>query len=89
VGWGGWDRGRGGVMSHSHMSRMWHGVDLSQNLSPGLLTLKTSLGKSLHHVYSVVNGLVPGSSGLHMEGPMAPVSYGLVSHQWEERPLVL
>ncbi|KRY94964.1 hypothetical protein T4B_4070 [Trichinella pseudospiralis] len=31
--------------------------------------------------------------GVHMEGPMAPAAYvaedGLVSHQWEERPLVL
>jgi hypothetical protein len=30
---------------------------------------------------------------VHMEGPMAPAGYvaedGLVSHQWEERPLVL
>jgi hypothetical protein len=30
---------------------------------------------------------------VHMEGPMAPAPYvaedGLISHQWEEKPLVL
>jgi hypothetical protein len=39
---------------------------------------------------------VPGTkppTRVHREGPMAPVAhvaeYGLVGHQWEERPLVL